>query len=158
MNNRGFTLIELVIVVLIIAVLAVATFALIDPAKRIGDARNAQRWSDITSILDAFTKYAVDNSGTYVTSTTSGATYYIGTTASTTGAAPAGCTATSTDAGLTHVELHWLVRDGYIGDIPDDPDGPDGGSTDYYFYEDDLGRLIIGACETYDSEVIRLVK
>jgi len=151
----GFTLIELVIVILVVSVLLVAIFKLVNPAKHLGEARNAQRWSDITSIMDAFTRYAVDNNGTYVTSTTSGTTYYIGNTASTSGAMPASCAATTT---VDAVDLHWLVSDGYIGDIPDDPNGIDNGSTDYYFYRDDTGKIIIGACDTYNNEIIKIIK
>ena len=49
-NKKGFTLIELIIVVAIIALLAAATFVAVNPAKRIGEANDAQRWSDITAI------------------------------------------------------------------------------------------------------------
>jgi prepilin-type N-terminal cleavage/methylation domain-containing protein len=52
-NIKGFTLIELIIVIAVIALLAAATFVAVDPAKRIGMARDAQRWSDITAIADA---------------------------------------------------------------------------------------------------------
>ena len=39
--NKGFTLIELIIVVAIIGLIAAAAFVAIDPAKRIGNANNA---------------------------------------------------------------------------------------------------------------------
>ena len=95
MNKKGFTLIELIIVVAIIALLAAATFVAVNPAKRIGEAQDAQRWSDVTAIADAYMKYAVDNSGSYVTSTTNGATYHIATTTGGTHSA-SHCTATTT--------------------------------------------------------------
>ncbi|PLX26244.1 hypothetical protein C0580_00420, partial [Candidatus Parcubacteria bacterium] len=37
MKQKGFTLIELIIVIAIIALLAAATFVAVDPAKRIGE-------------------------------------------------------------------------------------------------------------------------
>ena len=43
-SKKGFTLIELIIVVAIIALLAAATFVAVNPAKRIGEANDAQRW------------------------------------------------------------------------------------------------------------------
>ena len=67
-KQSGFTLIELIIVIAIIALLAAATFVAVNPAKRIGDANNAQRWSDVTAVADAWMKYVVDNNGTNATS------------------------------------------------------------------------------------------
>ncbi|MDQ5970976.1 MAG: hypothetical protein QG603_753, partial [Patescibacteria group bacterium] len=40
---KGFTLIELIIVIAVIALLAAATFVAINPAKRVGDANNSRR-------------------------------------------------------------------------------------------------------------------
>ncbi len=67
--NSGFTLIELIIVIAVIALLAAATFVAVDPAKRIGQARDAQRWQDVTAIADAIQQYQADNNGTFPTST-----------------------------------------------------------------------------------------
>ena len=67
LKNSGFTLIELIIVVAIIALLAAASFVAINPGKRVGDANNAKRWSDITAIADAYSAYLVDNGGTHPT-------------------------------------------------------------------------------------------
>lgn len=36
-----------------------------DPAKRLGDARNAQRRSDVNTLLNALYQYAIDNNGTF---------------------------------------------------------------------------------------------
>ena len=66
-KQKGFTLIELIIVIAIIALLAAATFVAVNPAKRIGDANNAQRWSDVTAIADAWSTYVADNTGTLAT-------------------------------------------------------------------------------------------
>ena len=46
----GFTLVELIIVIAIIAILAAAIFVAIDPARRLNEARNARRSSDITNV------------------------------------------------------------------------------------------------------------
>jgi prepilin-type N-terminal cleavage/methylation domain-containing protein len=149
MKRKGFTLIELIIVIAIIALLAAATFVAVDPAKRIGEARDAQRWQDITAVADAYMKYVVDNTGSYVTSTTDGTTYWIANAAGQT-SAPSTCAGTSTVPTL-FVDLHGLISSGYIGDIPDDPGGTDNGSSDYYFYKDSTGKVIVGACEKYSG-------
>src|SRR3989339_1632375 len=109
-NLKGFTLIELIIVIAVIALLAAATFVAVDPAKRIGEARDAQRWQDITAIADAFMTYVVDNNGSYVTTTTDGAAYYVATAVNADGD-PASCPGTSTSLTLG-VDLEALVTGG----------------------------------------------
>lgn len=157
MTKKGFTLLELIIVVAVISLLAAATFVAVDPAKRIGNARNAQRWADITSIADAFMNYTADNSGTYVTTTVNGTTYQIQNVRS--GASSAGtCTASTT--ATTFVSLFGLVDSGYVGTINNDPSGADNNSTDYYFMKDANGTVTVGACTTYDnnSATIKVIR
>ena len=62
-TRKGFTLIELLIVIVIIATLAVTVFVALDPAKRVKDARDARRTSDVQSILTAIHQSIVDNKG-----------------------------------------------------------------------------------------------
>jgi prepilin-type N-terminal cleavage/methylation domain-containing protein len=62
-KRSGFTLIELLIVIAIIAILASIIYVAVDPARRIQEARDAQRWSSVNSILNAYLKYTVDSSG-----------------------------------------------------------------------------------------------
>jgi prepilin-type N-terminal cleavage/methylation domain-containing protein len=54
---KGFTLIEILVVVALIAILTAITFIAINPAKQFGDTRNAQRSSDVLQILNAITQY-----------------------------------------------------------------------------------------------------
>ncbi|MBP9802000.1 type II secretion system protein [Patescibacteria group bacterium] len=70
--QSGFTLIELIIVIAVIALLAASVFVAVDPAKRIGQAQDAQRWSDVTAIAEAIQLYKADHGGEFPTSTSDG--------------------------------------------------------------------------------------
>ncbi len=112
-NNKAFTLIEVLLVIAIIAVLAAAVFVAINPAKNISDARNTQRRSDVTQILNAISQGFIDNV------TLSGVP--------TCAVTPAG-THIGTGAGLVNATS--LVPT-YIAGIPMDPQGGTAADTGY---------------------------
>ncbi len=112
-NNKAFTLIEVLLVIAIIAVLAAAVFVAINPAKNISDARNTQRRSDVTQILNAISQGFIDNV------TLSGVP--------TCALVPAG-THIGTGVGLVNASA--LVPT-YIAGIPMDPQGGTAADTGY---------------------------
>ncbi len=150
-SSRGFTLIELIIVIAVISLLAAATFVAVDPAKRIGMARDAQRWADITAIADAISTYVADNSGTYPTSTVTNGLYYLIMASSTTGASGFTCQNVAEEA--MGVQLDSKLIPTYLPTMPLDPGGTTiygTVGTGYYFSKNAAGRTIIGACKESD--------
>ncbi len=63
-NKKGFTLIEVLLVIVIIAILAGIVIVAINPSKQISQANNTQRSSEVKALLDGIQQYAIDNRGT----------------------------------------------------------------------------------------------
>ena len=68
---RGFTLLEVLLVIAIIGILTAIVIVALNPNKQLADARNAQRKSDVNTILNAVYQYDIDHSSMPSTVTTS---------------------------------------------------------------------------------------
>ena len=64
-KNKGFTLIEIVVVIGIIAILATIVIIAINPARQFAQARNSQRVSNVNSLLNAIGQNIADNKGIF---------------------------------------------------------------------------------------------
>jgi prepilin-type N-terminal cleavage/methylation domain-containing protein len=73
-RKRGFTLLELLIVIAILAILSAVTIIVLNPAELLRKSRDSQRLSDISSIKTALGFYIVTTSTIDLDSTTPSAT------------------------------------------------------------------------------------
>lgn len=58
--SRGFTLLELIIVIAILAILSVAVVLVINPAETLARARDSQRLSDLSAVKSAIGLYLIE--------------------------------------------------------------------------------------------------
>ncbi len=129
--KKGFTLLEILLVVGIIAILAGIVILAINPTRQLGDARNAQRRSDVLTILNAIYQYSIDNAGDL-------------TALSIAQEATADLECDITDTAAT--TLTDLTTDSiYLVDLPVDPITVES-SNDYYVVQNsDTGRISVCA-------------
>lgn len=64
-KQKGFTLIEILVVIAILGILAVVTLVALNPVKRFQDARNSRRREDVNAVLQAVSVYTIDNDGAF---------------------------------------------------------------------------------------------
>ncbi len=153
-NINGFTLIELIVVVAIIGLLAASAFVAINPAKRVGNAADAKRWSDVTAIADAISHYAVDNNGALpsgVDDATPNTSYMINILGGS-GSGSETCSTISATDGKRDIATNIVPT--YIPTVPSDPDVTkviaEADGVGYYIIKDSAGRVKVGACNESD--------
>ena len=162
-NEQGFTLLELLIVIVIIAILAATVFVALDPATRFQDARDARRASDAIEVLHAIKIDQVDNGGAYETTIaalTNGTVYMIGTATTGCDDDNASCD-TNVTADTDCIDLAPLVTEGYLGSVPISPAGAvtwDATTTGYTLTTNSNGTATVASCESENTTEITFVR
>ena len=148
-SSRGFTLLEILLVVAAISILAGIVIIAINPGKQLADTRNAQRRGDVNTVLNAVYQYAIDNGFVPASVLTSGtcnsATHEI-------------C---KTDGSCTNlIDLSVLTTNQkYIVSIPTDPSGSSNANgTGYFITKNSNGRIIVCAPLAEQSASISVTK
>jgi len=116
MNQKGFTLIELLIVIGILVVLMGASLVAINPFKQFAQANDANRWSGLTTLMNAIYQNVIDNRGVFSCAA---------------GSVPA--TATTMGSGTGQYDICNCVVPTYVGAMPYDPQN--GSYTDCTSYD-----------------------
>lgn len=159
MNKKGFTLLEILLVVAAIAILAGIVIIAINPSKQLGDTQNAQRESDVNAILNAVYQYSLDNGGSFPAGLDADDT-----SSQVLGTAASGCDSTCTNADgadgseAACVDLSGDLVADYIVDIPTDPQTGTDANTDYYINVDANDRLVVGSCDPEQSATIEITR
>ena len=146
-SNKGFTLLEILLVIAAIGILAAIVLVAINPNRQLAQARNAQRRSDVTSILNATYQKIIDEglAGTTTTltaiTTTAAEIFKSGTTTTN-----AGCGATTIDMAAVASDAGADVVPTYLASIPQDPSEPSTSNcSGYTVVKDANNRITVAA-------------
>ena len=142
-RKKGFTLLEILLVIAIIAMLAAIVIIAINPAKQLADSRNAQRETDINTILNATYQYAVDNNGSIPATITSTPT--------------AICATGGTCTGLVDLNL-LTTNEKYLVRIPSDPTGSTADSAGYNISRSVNNRIVVSAPSAEQGKTISVTR
>ena len=130
MNKKGFTLLEVLLVVAIIAILASIVIIAINPNKQLGDSRNAKRRADVNTVLNAVYQYSIDATGTLPTTITTSSTEI--------------CRTGGTCTGLIDLSV-LTASEKYLTAIPIDPSSTSTNGTGYYIIKTANNRVTVNA-------------
>ena len=153
--QKGFTLLEILLVVAAIAILAGIVIVALNPAKQLGDTRNSQRSVDVNTIINAVYQYSIDNNGNFPSGIDSivGSSQVLGTSGS---GLDSTCTATTTLAA--GIDMSGDLVPVYIVGIVADPTTGTDENTDYYINKLGNGRLTVGACDPEQEATIEVTR
>ena len=130
--TKGFTLIEILVVIGLIAILAAIVLIAINPARQFAQARNSQRESNVNTILNAIGQNLADNKGVF------------GGVCAGLPVAPFGPSSVD-DAAGAGINLSCLAPTYIASSIPRDPTAPAGAATGYTIAENAQQRITICA-------------
>ena len=142
---KGFTLLEVLLVVAALGILASIVIFAINPAKMLADARNAQRKIDLNTITNAVYQYAVDNNGVVPTVITGSTT-------------PICKTGNTSCTGLVDLSI-LTIGQKYLVSMPFDPASSTASSTGYTIMASSTtGRITASAPAAENGAVISITR
>lgn len=146
-NKKGFTLLEILLVVAAIAILAGIVIIAVNPGKQLADTRNAQRRVDVNTIVNAIYQYSIDSKG------------IIPQTIPAVGAAVTKICKTGVTGNANCIDLSVLTAgEVYITAIPSDPQGANTVDTGYSVVKTANNRITVSAPFAENSQQISVTK
>ncbi len=146
----GFTLLEVLLVIALLSILAGIVIAALNPAVQIAKANNAQRSSDVNTILNAVWQYSIDNRGSLPATVLESADC-AGTVAAEICKTGGDCTGLTDLSVLTNNEQ-------YIVSVPFDPTESTTNGTDYHVVKSVNGRVTVCAPDAELGQTVEVSK
>ncbi|MBU1167139.1 type II secretion system GspH family protein [Patescibacteria group bacterium] len=123
-KQKGFTLVEIILVIAIITVLAAGSYVALRPDLRLKEARDARRAEETNTLRDALFSYKLDHDSEFPSG--------VDTSLRMIGTDVAGC---NSACGLETTEIACLDLSSdlapYLGEMPEDPKDGTPGKTQY---------------------------
>lgn len=143
MNNKGFTLLEILLVVAAIAILVGIVILAVNPSKQLADTRNAQRRTDVNTILNAVYQYAIDNKGSLPSTITTTATEI--------------CKTGAVCSGLIDLSV-LTASEKYLTSMPVDPSSTSANGNGYNISKSVNARVTVSAPSAEQSVTISVTR
>lgn len=145
---RGFTLLELLIVMALIAILVGIVIAALNPARQFASARNSTRYSHLNVMMNAISANMAENRGQFTCAT---------------GAVPA--TATKMAVGVGNYDIGPCLVTNFLSSLPYDPSATGAHwtlvtdyDTGYNISKDTSNRITLAAPSAELSQTISLTR
>lgn len=152
-NKKGFTLLEMLIVMALIAILIGIVIAVLNPARQFALARNSTRYAHLNTLMNGISANMAENAGTFTCAT---------------GALPVASTLMApddADAGTTEYDIAPCLVTEYLSALPYDPSAAGAVwtseaayNTGYYISQAADGRITVTAPSAELAESISLTR
>lgn len=146
---KGFTLLEILLVVAAIAILAGIVIIAINPGRQLAETRNAQRRADVNTILNAIYQYALNSNGNLPAAIQQSATC--------TGAGNEVCKTGGNCAGLIDLVV-LTTNQQYLTALPYDPSTSTANSTKYIAVKSANNRVTVCSPDAEQGATISVTR
>lgn len=152
-NLKGFTLLEILLVVAAIAILSGIVIFAVNPTKTLSDARNAQRRTDVNTLISAIYQYNISKGGVFPTTILSA-------TDCTSSALEICKTGATSCSGLTDLNTDLVgVKAEFLPAVPTDPSSSSANGSGYSVYKNSTtNRITVCAPNTESNQTISVTR
>ncbi len=153
-NQKGFTLLEILLVIAAIGILAAIVLVAVNPNRQLAQARNAERKSEVIAISNAVYQFTMDNNG--LPAGIDATLRNVVSTSGTTTCTIVGSVALATNVSDFVTAVTSTVS--YVASIPRDPQVASTGCSDYLIQTVTGNRVIVSAPRAESSASISITR